>query len=76
MIPINDDIYREFEKTLESKNPQTDLRIMVEYNRPLSTKIQRIYFDPQVLVFNESGHRKTYELQFLQTNVEQIKGGK
>ncbi|MBI5975029.1 hypothetical protein [Staphylococcus canis] len=68
LLPINEDVFHELDRTIENNGYEADLQINIKYKHNVSRKTQEINLNSKIDIFNRYHETAVYELQFVQAN--------
>lgn len=66
LLPINQDVFNELERTIENYGYESDLQIKIMYKHNVSRKTKETVLNSQIDIFNRYNQKSIYELQFIQ----------
>lgn len=66
LLPINQDVFNELERTIENNGYESDLQIKIMYKHNVSRKTKETVLNSQIDIFNRYNQKSIYELQFIQ----------
>ncbi|MFZ8101109.1 hypothetical protein ACO1GT_05605 [Staphylococcus arlettae] len=65
LLPINNDVFKEIDRTLKNNGYESDLHVKITYKHNVSRKQQEIYLNAKIDNFNSFDDKAVYELQFI-----------
>ncbi|GAA6821841.1 hypothetical protein HpBTM60_18040 [Helicobacter pylori] len=65
LLPINKDVFKEIEETIENNGYESNLKLKLTYKHNVSRKTQELYLNGKIDVFNSYDDESIYELQFI-----------
>ena len=65
LLPLNNAVFKEIERTLKNNGYESDLHVKITYKHNVSRKTQEVYLNAKIDNFNSYDDKAVYELQFI-----------
>ncbi|EKU45735.1 hypothetical protein [Staphylococcus massiliensis] len=68
LLPINEEVFNELERTIQDNGYESNLNIHITYKHSVSRKVQHTHLVGKIDMFRSHKQETIYELQFIQSS--------